>query len=74
MQSTDNIKDTLSFIQLFKDNIVNALRIEMNERKMNMREMAAFVGLSAPTFSKLMKNPNSQSIKLIEKIFNRLAA
>lgn len=68
----ENVATAFKMITVFKDAISELLLAEMKKRKMNKKEFASYVGLSFPTFAKLVKNPDAQSICTIKKVFDVL--
>ena len=56
-----------------KKQIAQTLLAEMRHRKMRKKEFAKLIGVSFPTFQKLVREPHSQSFGLVNSIFEVLS-
>lgn len=72
--SVTEVKNVLSVVGTLKDSVSTTLVAEMKRRRMTRKEFSKMIGISFPTFKKLVNDPHSQSITLIERIFNTLSS
>lgn len=72
-KNVPEVTSVLNDMQGLKDGISSTLVNEMKRRRMTRKEFAKLIGVSFPTFKKLIINPHSQSIISIENIFKKLS-
>jgi len=72
-KSETEVKNVLNVVSALKDSVSSTLVGEMKRRRMTRKEFSKMIGISFPTFKKLIVDPHSQSITLIERIFNTLS-
>jgi len=69
----DEAAIVLDGLDSLKKQISTTLRSEMRRKKLRKKEFAQIIGVSFPTFKKLIDDPRSQSLVTIEKIFKALS-
>lgn len=70
--SDGEVKNVLTVVGILKNNVSATLVHEMKRRSMTRKEFSKLLGISFPTFKKLINDPHSQSMALIERIFKTL--
>ena len=72
-KSLETAIDVLDCLDTLKTQISNVLQSERKRRCMKKKDFIRLLGVSFPTFKKLINDPHSQSLTTIERVFRQLS-